>query len=171
MMIDRRLIQEIDWVLLGLVLLLALVGVIFIYSSSHFLPGGFHTRQLVWIGVSLVALLLVLTVDYKFFVSVSPYLYGLIVAILLATLVFARLFAEYKGAALTRNYTIGALLVAGVPLGLIVLQPDLGTAMTFTAIIGGAFILLGSFILIYYSNRMHHEELKQVVMPEKGSVR
>jgi rod shape determining protein RodA len=175
MMIDRRLIQEIDWVLLGLVLLLALIGVIFIYSSSHFLPGGFHTRQLVWIGISLVALLLVLTVDYKFFVSISPYLYGLIVAILLATLIFARLvagtrswitlglmqlqpselakivmilvfariFAEYKGATLTRNYTIGALLVAGVPLGLIVLQPDLGTAMTFMAIIGGAFILAG----------------------------
>ena len=175
MMIDRRLIQEIDWVLLGLVLLQALVGVIFIYSSSHFLPGGFHTRQLVWIGVSLLALLLVLTVDYKFFVSVSPYLYGLIVAILLATLVFARLvagtrswitlglmqmqpsepakivmilvfarlFAEYKSAYLTRNYTIGALLVAGVPLGLIILQPDLGTAMTFMAIIGGAFILAG----------------------------
>ncbi|MCK7476837.1 MAG: hypothetical protein M0C28_04280 [Candidatus Moduliflexus flocculans] len=53
MMIDRRLIQEIDWVLLGLVLLQALVGVLFIYSSSHFLPGGFHVRQLVWIGVSL----------------------------------------------------------------------------------------------------------------------
>ena len=38
-------------------------------------------------------------------------------------------------------------------------------------LIGGAFILLGSFILIYYSNRMHHEELKLVTMPEKRSDR
>ncbi len=175
MMIDRRLIQEVDWTLLALIVLQSLVGVFFIYSSSHFLPGGFHVRQLIWIGVSLLALLLVLAVDYKFFVSLSGYLYGLMVLLLVATLVFARLvagtkswislglmqlqpaeltkivmilvfarlFAEYKSAYLTTQHTLGALLVAGVPLLLIIAQPDLGTAMTFLAIIGGAFILAG----------------------------
>src|SRR4030065_292003 len=58
-------------------------------------------------------------------------------------LVFARLFAEYKSATLTTQYTLWALLIAGVPLLLIILQPDLGTAMTFLAIIGGAVILAG----------------------------
>jgi rod shape determining protein RodA len=175
MMIDRRLFEEVDWVLLGLVLLQALIGVAFIYSSSHFLPGDFHVRQLIWIGVSLAALLLVLSVDYKFFVSLSPYFYGIVVIVLAATLVFtrlvagtrswitlglmqlqpselakivmilvfARLFSVYKGAYLTRQVTGWAVLVAGVPLFLIVVQPDLGTAMTFLAIIGGAFILAG----------------------------
>jgi len=175
MMIDRRLVREIDWVLLGLVLLQSLIGVFFIYSSSHFLPGNFHVRQLAWIGVSLIVLVLVLAIDYKFFVSLSVYFYGLIVAVLAATLVFARfvagtkswitlglmqlqpselakivlilvfarLFAEYKSATLTTQYTLWALLIAGVPLLLIILQPDLGTAMTFLAIIGGAFILAG----------------------------
>jgi len=175
MMIDRRLIQEIDWVLLGLLLVLSLVGVFFIYGSAHFLPGHFHVRQLVWIAVSLGALAFVLAVDYKFFVSLSPYFYGLIVAVLAATLVFARLvagtrswitlglmqlqpseltkivmilvfarfFAGTKSAYLTASRTAGALAVAGLPLILIVLQPDLGTAMTFLAIVGGALILAG----------------------------
>jgi rod shape determining protein RodA len=175
MMIDRRLIREVDWTLLALIVLQSLIGVFFIYSSSHFLPGGFHVRQLIWIGVSLLALLLVLAVDYKFFVSLSGYFYGLVVLLLVATLVFARLvagtkswislglmqlqpaelvkivmilvfarlFAEYKSAYLTTQHTLGALLVAGVPLVLIIAQPDLGTAMTFLAIIGGAFILAG----------------------------
>jgi rod shape determining protein RodA len=58
-------------------------------------------------------------------------------------LVFARFFAEYKGAYLTTSATLWALLVAGVPLLLIIAQPDLGTAMTFAAIVGGAFILAG----------------------------
>jgi rod shape determining protein RodA len=58
-------------------------------------------------------------------------------------LVFARLFAEYKSAYLTMQVTLLALAVAGVPLLLIIAQPDLGTAMTFLAIIGGAFILAG----------------------------
>ena len=175
MMIDRRLFGEIDWVLLGLMLLQSLIGVFFIYSSTYFLPGAYYVRQLVWIGVSLVALLLVLAIDYKFFVSLSGYFYGLMVLLLAAMLVFgrlvagtkswitlglmqlqpselakivmilvfARLFAEYKSGYLTTPHTLGALAVAGVPLLLIIAQPDLGTAMTFLAIIGGAFILAG----------------------------
>jgi rod shape determining protein RodA len=175
MMIDRRLIREVDWVLLGLVLLPSLIGVFFIYSSSHFLAGNYYFRQLVWIGVSLIALVFVLVIDYKFFVSLSVYFYGLTVALLAATLVFARfiagtkswitlglmqfqpselakivlillfarLFAEYKSSYLTTQRMFFALLLAGVPLILIILQPDLGTAMTFLAIIGGAFILAG----------------------------
>jgi rod shape determining protein RodA len=175
MMIDRRLFREIDGVLLGLVLALALIGVFFIYSSARFLPGHYHVRQLVWIAVSLAVLAVVLAVDYKFFVSLAPYFYGLIVAVLAATLVFARLvagtkswltfglmqlqpselakivmilvfarfFAGSKSATLTTSRTLLALAVAGVPLFLIVLQPDLGTAMTFLAIVGGALILAG----------------------------
>jgi rod shape determining protein RodA len=175
MMIDRRLIREVDWILLGLVLLHSLIGVFFIYSSSHLLAGNYYIRQLAWIGVSLVALVLVLVIDYKFFVSLSIYFYGLTVALLAATLVFARfvagtkswitlglmqfqpselakivmillfarLFAGYKSAYLTTQHTLFALSLAGVPLLLIIIQPDLGTAMTFLAIIGGAFILAG----------------------------
>lgn len=175
MMIDRRLIQEVDWVLLGLVLLHSLIGVFFIYSSSHLLSGDFYVRQLAWIGVSLIALVLVLVIDYKFFVSLSIYFYSLTVALLAATLVFARfvagtkswitlglmqfqpsemakivmillfarIFARNKSAYLTPKHTLFALLLAGVPLLLIILQPDLGTAMTFLAIIGGAFVLAG----------------------------
>ncbi len=175
MMIDRRLVQEVDWVLLALVLLQSLIGVFFIYSSSHYLAGNYHVRQLIWIGASLVALILVLVIDYKFFVSLSVYFYGLTVVLLALTLVFARfvagtkswitlglmqvqpsepakivlillfarLFAEYKSAYLTSQYTWLALLLSGLPLALIILQPDLGTAMTFMAVIGGVFILAG----------------------------
>lgn len=175
MMIDRRLFREIDWILLALILLQSLIGVFFIFSSSHFLPGAYHVRQLIWIGISLIALLLVLAIDYKFFVALSVYFYGLLVLLLAATLVFARLvahtkswitlglmqlqpselakivmilvfarlFAEYRSAYLTMQVTLLALAVAGVPLLLIIAQPDLGTAMTFLAIIGGAFILAG----------------------------
>lgn len=174
-MIDRRLVQEIDWVLLGLVLLQSLIGVFFIYSSSRLLAGDFYVRQLIWIGVSLVVLVFVLAIDYKFFVSLAPYFYVLIVAVLAATLVFARLvagtkswitlglmqlqpselakivmilvfartFAEYKSPMLTASRTFWALAVAGAPMLLIVLQPDLGTAMTFAAVVGGAFLLAG----------------------------
>jgi len=175
MMIDRRLFEEIDWILIGLVLLLSLLGVFFIYSSSHFLPGNYYLRQLVWIGIGIAAAFLVMIVDYKFWVSFSIYFYALMIAVLAASLVFARLvagtkswvkfgffqiqpselakvililvfariFAEYKGRYLNTQSTALALMVAGVPLVLIMLQPDLGTALTFVAIFGAAFILGG----------------------------
>jgi len=175
MMIDRRLFEDIDWVLIGLVLLLSLLGVFFIYSSSHFLPGNYYLRQLIWIGIGIVAAFLVVIVDYKFLLSFSIYFYVLIIGVLAASLVFARLvagtkswvkfglfqiqpselakvvlilvfariFAEYKGRYLNAQSTALALVVAGVPLVLIMLQPDLGTALTFVAIFGAAFILGG----------------------------
>jgi rod shape determining protein RodA len=175
MMVDRRLFQEIDWTLIGLVLLLTLLGVLFIYSSSHYLATSYYLKQLIWLGLSLIAVFLVVALDYKFLVSFSIYLYFLVVAVLAGSLafarfvagtrswirlgllqvqpsemakvimilVFARLFAEYKGRYLNTQSAALALLLAGVPLILIVLQPDLGTALTFLAIIGGALILAG----------------------------
>jgi rod shape determining protein RodA len=58
-------------------------------------------------------------------------------------LVFARLFADYRNPYLSTRYSLAALALASVPLGLIVFQPDLGTALTFLSVIGGAFILAG----------------------------
>lgn len=175
MMIDRRLFREIDWTLAGLVLLISLLGVVFIYSSSHLLPSNYTLKQLFWIGISLVGLFLMTAVDYKFLVSYSIYLYILINAFLAGSLVFgrivaghkswlslglmqfqpseaakvvmilvfARLFAGYKSPYLTSRSIAVPLVVGGIPLVLVILQPDLGTALTFVGVLGGGFILVG----------------------------
>jgi len=175
MMIDRQLFREFDWLLLGLVLLLSLTGAFFIYSSSHFLPGNYCLRQIIWIGISLIALFLVAAVDYKFLVAFSIYFYGLIVALLAVSLllvrliagtkswirlgimqfqpselakivtilVLARLFAEYKGRFLSLRAAGLALLLAGIPLVLVIVQPDLGTALTMSIVVAAAFIMAG----------------------------
>ncbi|MEN6310854.1 MAG: rod shape-determining protein RodA, partial [Acidobacteriota bacterium] len=175
MMVDRQLFREFDWLLLGLVVLLSLLGAFFIYSSSHFLPGNYCLRQIIWIGISLVALFLVAAVDYKFLVSFSLTFYCLILAALAVSLVMtrliagtkswlrvgifqfqpselakivmilvlARLFAEYKGRFLSLRAAVLALLLAGIPLVLVIAQPDLGTALTMFFVVAAAFILAG----------------------------
>ncbi len=174
-MIDRLRIEEIDWVLVGLLLALSAMGVLFIHSSSHFLSVNYALRQAIWIAVSLIALFLVVSVDYKLFLAAALPLYVAITAVLAGTLlftrliagtkswitfgifqaqpselakivmilVFARLFADYRSPYLTSRFTLIVLVLAAVPLLLIVLQPDLGTALTFLSIVGGAFILSG----------------------------
>jgi rod shape determining protein RodA len=90
-MIDRRLIQNIDWVLLGLLLLNSLIGVAFIYSASHYLPGNYYVRQLLFIGVSLVALFVLLLFDYQILVGFANYFYGAVVFVLFGMVIFNHL--------------------------------------------------------------------------------
>ena len=95
-MIDRTLLRHIDWILVFLLLLNSLIGVAFIYSSSHYLPGNYHMRQLFWIGVSLIALFLFLSVDYHHLLALSPYFYGVCLLLLVGVLVFGSIVSGAK---------------------------------------------------------------------------
>ncbi|HEY5906902.1 MAG TPA: rod shape-determining protein RodA, partial [Vicinamibacteria bacterium] len=65
-MIDRRLVRGIDWVLLGATLLLALIGVVTVYSATHRgSMAGLHVKQLYLVAGGLVCLLLAMLVDYR----------------------------------------------------------------------------------------------------------
>jgi rod shape determining protein RodA len=90
-MIDRRLIQNIDWVLLGLLLANSLIGVLMIYSASHHLPGNYYVRQLFFIGASLAALLVFLLFDYQLLVGFAYYIYGALAIVLFGMVVFSHL--------------------------------------------------------------------------------
>jgi rod shape determining protein RodA len=95
-MIDRSLLKHIDWILISLLLLNSIIGLAFIYSSSHYLPGKYYLRQMIWIVVSLIALFLFLSVDYKALVSFAPYLYFLAIMTLVGVLLFGKFVAGAK---------------------------------------------------------------------------
>jgi len=173
-MIDRRLIQNIDWVLLGLLLVNSLIGVLMIYSASHYLPGNYYVRQLFFLGASLAALLVLLLIDYQTLVNFAFYIYGAIAVVLFGMVVFnhlmkkgswirlpiiqvqpselakvalilalARLFTEHKKSFVTRSVVLRSAGVTGLFFVLVALQPDLGTALSLTPILGGALMLAG----------------------------
>lgn len=89
-MIDRLQLREIDWTLISLLVLNSLIGLVLIYSATRLGPGNFFLRQAAWLGISLLALFLVLSIDYKLWMGISPYLMGLAVAALAALLAFGR---------------------------------------------------------------------------------
>jgi len=93
-MIDRRLIENIDWFLIGLLVLNSLLGVVVIYSASHYVPGNYHWRQLIFLGASLLALLIILLIDYKVLMTFSFYFYGAVVFVLLLMLLFSRFISK-----------------------------------------------------------------------------
>ena len=173
-MIDRRLIENIDWFLICLLVLNSLIGVVVIYSASHYVPGNYHWRQLLFIGASLLALFALLLVDYKALMTFSLYFYGAVVFVLLMMLVFnqfisrgswiklryfqiqpselakiaiilvlARLFAEYKRSHASMSAVLTSSGLVALPVLLVAMQPDLGTAVSFLPLLLGSLILAG----------------------------
>ena len=74
--IDRRLLQNIDWVLLGIIVVLAGLSALTLSTLHVTRTGGtVALRQLAWFGIGLVALVAVVSVDYRRLVRAAPLLY------------------------------------------------------------------------------------------------
>lgn len=173
-MLDESGTRDYDWWLLALIVAICTIGVLEIYSATHASgPAGLHMKQLRWIAVGAVMMLLVSRIDYHVILDQAPGLYAFGVAALVAVLLFgqtrfgakrwltflgqflqvselvkliiivvlARFFAEVRSDRLSLADLIKAGALAGVPLGLILLQPDLGTAMVLVPLlVVGAFL-------------------------------
>jgi rod shape determining protein RodA len=172
----RRFLGNFDWILFLSTLMVALVGVGVIYSATAGTPvaGAFH-RQLAWLGIGLVVLLLALAIDYHVLAELSVVFYGLAVLLLLLTLAFGRVVNaskswlgvgsfQFQPSELAKSATLLMLAaylgrdrvhglgvvnfaaisgIVGLPVLLIMQQPDLGTAMTFVPLLAGITFLAG----------------------------
>ncbi|MBN2199296.1 MAG: rod shape-determining protein RodA [Candidatus Aminicenantes bacterium] len=175
-MINRKLLTEIDWPLIGILLILSILGCLFIYSASHPQSGPHHLRQGLWIVVGLAAMAAVLLVDYKTLIAYAPFLYGAGILMLIGLLIWgrwiagtkswfrvasfgfqpselmkvililmlARLFSDYRRNVLSAAMALLSVGVVGLPMILVVLQPDLGTAVTYLPILLAVFLLAGT---------------------------
>ena len=89
--VDRRLLQNVDWALLATALFIVALSVLSMWNLA---PGRGGTalawRQLSWVGIGLVALLVVASVDYRSLVRVAPVFYVLGVSLLVVVFVLGR---------------------------------------------------------------------------------
>ncbi|MBP1752264.1 MAG: cell elongation-specific peptidoglycan biosynthesis regulator RodA [Geobacteraceae bacterium] len=92
-MIDRRLFTHFDWGLLGLVILIAGLGVVNIASAtaSYRLVGTpYYIKQLYWILGGVLLIVTVCSIDYHVLEDFSYWLYGILMVLLLVVLVAGR---------------------------------------------------------------------------------
>ncbi len=175
-MLSRRALFNFDWSILVVSLVICAIGVALIFSATY---GGEHEglyrKQALWIAVGLGLMLLVLAVDYHFWVEFSGYFYLLSIAVLVGVLIFGKtisgarswiplgifnfqpselvkittalLLARYCAEIREDGYRLVNMLVTAgmvaLPVGLIYLQPDLGTALTFVPLLAAVNILAG----------------------------
>ena len=91
MQIDRRLISHFDWMLFSLTLTFVLIGVVTIYSANYSMAdkhaGPLPSRQLIWLGLGLVAMLTAVAFDYHHIDRIAYPFYAVILFLLVIVLV------------------------------------------------------------------------------------
>jgi rod shape determining protein RodA len=170
-------IKDFDWFIFLLAIAIALVGVVEIYSATQYNKSeSFYMKQIYWIVIGLVMMLVVLTIDYHALAENVPYLYILALLSLVAVLVLgqrisgskswislggafkiqpsefvkvaivlamARFLGEIRTEFLTATDILKAIGIAGIPFALVLLQPDLGSGLTFIPVVLAGLFLGG----------------------------
>ena len=87
-MFDRRLIQNFDWVLLGLVVIICATGIVNLYSAGYNRGEGtpLYVKQLYWLAVGLGVMCVTLTYDYRHLEKLSYPIYILSILLLVAVM-------------------------------------------------------------------------------------
>jgi len=93
-MFDRRLVQNFDWGLLGLTLLLGIIGLITLYSAvTAGMPEPQRVlclKQLIWFCIGLVVMVVCFLFDYKLLERWGFPFYILCIALLIAVLILGK---------------------------------------------------------------------------------
>lgn len=181
-MLNSRSFSRIDLNFVGTALLIAVIGIVLVYSSTYFgKDAPLFKRQIIWCLVG-VALMIVFTlVDYRVYLDIGIFLYGVGLILLLylliwgkttanvkswirigafqfqpsefmkifTALVLAKYFESNDRSYLTFKSFMMIVAIIGLPLGMIIVQPDFGTAATYAPLIAAA-MYFGGIRLRYW---------------------
>ena len=163
-----RNFRKIEWWIPICALILCGIGLVALFSASYDSGLDEFKKQFIWVGISLVVMIIVMFIDYKILIRISPVLYGIAIIMLIAVLftkpvngarswfdikdgllsfqpaevskIFIILFLSYvisiiqrKGRDEINRIPKLAIILATilVPLGLIIIEPDYGTAAAY----------------------------------------
>lgn len=171
-----KITETLDWGILLTTVFLMAIGLLCVYSSTSGTGSGIFFKQLLWICIGTVFLVVAFAVDYRSLMYSAWPLYGAVVAILVLVLIFGReisgarrwlIFGPFRmqpselakvfviiwmayWAEKKKHIIIHGMrelffpaLVILVPVTLILLQPDLGTAGIVCFIAAAMFLMLG----------------------------
>lgn len=99
-MIDRKLVANFSWGFLIVILAVAILGVVIIYSANHGRPEAFfrglYIKQMYWIAYGLVAMFIAIAVDYRVLSRYAYLIYGLTVLALIYVLFYGTVVSGAK---------------------------------------------------------------------------
>ena len=162
----KRELKNIEWSILIIAIILSVIGLIALFSATLETEHDEFYSQCIWLVVSIIAMVVVMLIDYEFLVKISPVLYGIFIVLLIGVLFttpingasswfdlgffsfqpgeFAKVFVilflafaikkiqERNKQNINKPLKLLILLaIVGLPILLIIKQPDFGTAAAF----------------------------------------
>lgn len=179
---DRRLIQNFDWVLLGLVALVAAMCLANLYSATpdDYRGTPVYLKQFYYFIMGFALIFLIISFDYRVLVELNYTVYVAIICLLLFSLIFGKelagtrrwinlgffrlqpsepaklmlvitlasyYFRKDTGKGFTLKELFVPMILTGLPFSLIVMQPDLGTAL----MLGFIFVSMTLFVKLCWT--------------------
>ncbi len=91
-MFDRRLVTNFDWALAGVVLVLAGIGLLQLYSAVHAggIQGIFYYKQMIWFAGGLLFMCLAFVFNFKHLDKWAFYIYAACILMLIGVLFFGK---------------------------------------------------------------------------------
>ena len=163
-----RNFRKVEWWIPICAIALCIIGLVALFSASYDSGLDEFKKQAMWVGISIVMMIIVMLIDYKIIIRLSPFLYGISIIMLIAVLftkpvngarswfnikdglfsfqpseiskIFIILFLSYIISIIQRkgrneinkiSKLAIILLVIAVPLILIIVEPDYGTATAY----------------------------------------
>ena len=90
-MIDRRILTHFDWPLIGMVLLLACIGILNLYSMTcdgQSAGPPLYLKQISWLLIGFVVMMFIAFVEYRFYSDIAYVAYTVTLLCLLTVLVY-----------------------------------------------------------------------------------
>jgi len=90
-MIDRRLLIHFDWPLIGIVLSLASIGILNLYSvtsNGESLGMPLYLKQVLWLLIGLTVMMVIAFIEYRYYIDVAYFAYGAALLLLIFVLAY-----------------------------------------------------------------------------------
>ena len=162
----KRELKNTEWSIVIIAIILSIIGLVALFSATQETEHEEFYKQCIWLGISIVVVIIVMLIDYEFLIKISPFTYGLFIILLIGVLFtkpingasswfdiggfsfqpgeFAKIFVflfltfgmrkvqERNKQEINRPTRLLILLaIVGLPILLIIKQPDYGTAAAF----------------------------------------
>ncbi len=82
----KRELKNVEWGILIIAVILTIIGLVALFSATQNTEYDEFKKQIIWFGVSIIAMIVFMLVDYETLVRLSPFFYGGFLILLIAVL-------------------------------------------------------------------------------------
>lgn len=82
----KRELKNMEWGILVVAIILCVIGIVALFSATQETEYDEFTKQIIWFVISIIAMVILMFIDYNLLLKASPVLYGIFILLLIAVL-------------------------------------------------------------------------------------